>query len=570
MSTNLRALITGSLCLLSPLAPARVPAPQEVDAFVERTIYYDFLGDDGNLTGGTMRDRLPARPDLGPVTPAPWTTVHSAASGAQGPPLPGSVPANRVDLVFVGDGYKALQLDAYAARVDAMVAGMFALEPYKTYAGYYNVHRVDVVSNQSGVDHAPTFGILKDTAMDMQYWFMGVERALWVDSTKAWSFANNAPDVDFVVAVARNMLYGGLSLTGTDVVTVSGGNAFAPELLEHELGHAQGGLADEYFTAGTTYDDIFEFGQPNISILTESEMLATDTKWARWIGVDDPMWDGLVSTYEGAHYTQFGIFRPTWNSVMRNIGRPFNPPSAEAMVIEIYRRVNPIADSSDPNVFYPETATLWIDPMQPVGHELEIQWSLDGTPIPGATDATLALCGVTIPAGWHAVGVEVVDPTSLVRNEAARDQWLTQNLFFVVNSAGGAGAGTYCTAAPNSTGSGANLTPLGTTSLAADDFGLRVSGVPALQPGLFFTGTGETSAPFGDGFLCVSGNTVRFEPQVVASDGSAELLVPWTALPGGLQVHAGDARTFQFWYRDPAASGAGFNLSDAVAATLCP
>ena len=62
--------------------------------------------------------------------------------------------------------------------------------------------------------------------MDMEYWHMGVERALWVDTSKAWSFANNAPDVDFVVAVARNQLYGGLSLTGTDVVTVSGGHQF--------------------------------------------------------------------------------------------------------------------------------------------------------------------------------------------------------------------------------------------------------------------------------------------------------------------------------------------------------
>ena len=39
--------------------------------------------------------------------------------------LPGSGAANRVDLVFVGDGYKAAQLDTYAERVDLMVAGSY-------------------------------------------------------------------------------------------------------------------------------------------------------------------------------------------------------------------------------------------------------------------------------------------------------------------------------------------------------------------------------------------------------------------------------------------------------------
>ena len=400
-------LVLGALATLAS-------ATQSDGGSVERTLRYCHPGEDGNLTGGTLRERSPARPELTAVTPASWTTVHAGSAGSVPGPPDGVAPENRVDLVFVGDGYKAAQLDTYAQRVDAMVAGLFALEPYKTYESYYNVHRIDVVSNDSGVDNAPTFGIQKDTALDMEYWHQGVERALWVDASKAWSFANNAPDVDYIVAVARNVLYGGLSLTGTDVVTVSGGHSLAPLIVQHELGHGQGQLADEYFSPGT-YTGGFEFGQPNVSIFTADEMLAMDTKWARWLGENDPAWDGLVSTFEGAHYTQNGIFRPTANSLMRNIGRPFNPPSAEAMVIEMYQRVNPIADSSDPNVFVDETSTLWITPMQPEGHDLLVQWSLDGAPIDGATGATLNLCGVGIPEGWHTVGVEVVDEATFLK-----------------------------------------------------------------------------------------------------------------------------------------------------------
>jgi len=36
---------------------------------------------------------------------------------------------------------------------------------------------------------------------------------------------------------------------------------------------------------------------------------------------------------------------------------------------------------------------------------------------------------------------------------------------------------------------------------------------------------------------------------------------------GALTV--GSTWYFQYWYRDPAASGASFNLSDAASATIC-
>ena len=51
-----------------------------------------------------------------PVTVAPWTTLHAVPSQAAGSSsaLLGSAPPNRLDLVFVGDGYRNPQLDTYA------------------------------------------------------------------------------------------------------------------------------------------------------------------------------------------------------------------------------------------------------------------------------------------------------------------------------------------------------------------------------------------------------------------------------------------------------------------------
>ncbi len=63
--------------------------------------------------------------------------------------------ANRVDLVILGDGYTQAEIDSgkYANDVEAFVQGMFAEEPYREYQNYFNVSRVDVVSNESGADH---------------------------------------------------------------------------------------------------------------------------------------------------------------------------------------------------------------------------------------------------------------------------------------------------------------------------------------------------------------------------------------------------------------------------------
>lgn len=35
-------------------------------------------------------------------------------------------------------------------------------------------------------------------------------------------------------------------------------------------------------------------------------------------------------------------------------------------------------------------------------------------------------------------------------------------------------------------------------------------------------------------------------------------------------IQSGDVRFFQYWYRNPTAGGAGFNLSDGIRVTFCP
>jgi len=109
----------------------------------EVTIYYDYI-ENGQLKGGVVTTSLTVinlDSLIGPLSEWPVTTIID-----NGP------VSNRIDLVFVGDGYTASELGSYATHVQNIVSGYFAEEPMAAYAGYFNVHRVDVVSNESGVD----------------------------------------------------------------------------------------------------------------------------------------------------------------------------------------------------------------------------------------------------------------------------------------------------------------------------------------------------------------------------------------------------------------------------------
>src|SRR5690242_9949014 len=62
-------------------------------------------------------------------------------------------PANRVNMVIVGDGYIDTEMSKFAADAESAVEGFFAQDPFKEYRRYFNVYRVDVVSAQSGATH---------------------------------------------------------------------------------------------------------------------------------------------------------------------------------------------------------------------------------------------------------------------------------------------------------------------------------------------------------------------------------------------------------------------------------
>jgi len=336
-------------------------------------------------------------------------------------------PANRVDLVVVGDGYTAADMDDYAVHAQSGVDDLFATPPFDRYLPLFNVHRVGVVSAESGVSGDPTPDVQRDTALGMRFWCGGTERALCVDTFAAASYAENAPDWDQIFAVANSTKYGGVGYPSSDIGTYSGGNGSAPQIAIHELGHTLGNLADEYAYGGPTDYSGPEPSARNVTTLSEAELASAGAKWADWLGVNDPMYDGLVSTFEGGQYSETGIFRPTIDSMLRNLGREFNLPSAEGLVIEIWKTVSPI-DSHTPTISPLERdAVVAVDAAAPF---LNVRWFINGELV--SAGPALDLRNQNLSDGVNTITAEVVDDTDLVRDEAARELYMTERRAWTV------------------------------------------------------------------------------------------------------------------------------------------
>jgi hypothetical protein len=131
----------------------------------------------------------------------------------------------------------------------------------------------------------------------------------------------------------------------------------------------------------------------------------------------------------------------------------------------------------------------------------------------------------------------------------------------------------YCSTSPNSANAvGSQIGYTGTSSIFFNNFDITASGAPPGQPGLFYYGPNQIQTPFGEGFRCVGGTVTRLSPSVVISSpgGVAAFDLNNTLAPHSANLQPGTNWNFQFWFRDPAAGGSNFNLSNALSVPFQP
>ncbi|MEV7597642.1 M64 family metallopeptidase [Kitasatospora sp. NPDC089797] len=333
-------------------------------------------------------------------------------------------PTNRITLVLLGDGYTADEQEVFRQQADKAWHSLMDIEPFRTYQGFFNIRRVEVVSPVSGIAESEGRGRHPATPLGMHFWCEGTARLLCADEGATARYAGDGAGPQYLIALANSAEYGGAG--GTGVTTLAGGSPDAGRIIQHEIGHTVGDLGDEYDSAPDDAD------YPNLSTLNADDMRKKQTKWWRWLGAVSPDGAGTVGAYRSTN----GLYRPTPDSVMRTLGSAYNLPSREAIIEELYRKVRPTDAPSPPPGEVTGRPRLDVRPLPLTGtRQLAVDWKVDGVPVtpPPADTGRLDTALLDLAPGRTAtVTATVRDTTDWVRDEAFRDRYMTRSVSWTV------------------------------------------------------------------------------------------------------------------------------------------
>jgi hypothetical protein len=293
-------------------------------------------------------DRAPRSPD------SAWAVVENGD------------PAVKVDLVILGDGYDAGQMDKFHDDARQAAEALFEADPFKSRKRDFNVWAVDSPAEQSGISR-PRAGVFRDSPLGARYNSLDSERYVLTLDDRAWRDQAAAAPYDFVLILVNERKYGGGGIYNL-YSTAAADSAFAPYLVVHEFGHHFAGLGDEYFTSPVAYEEFsgrqIEPWEPNVTALQDPAQL----KWGNLVLKDTPLptpWNkseyetrsranqatraklraegaseerlealfreerelftqmlgqdehaGLVGAFEGAMYETQGLYRPSVDCIM--------------------------------------------------------------------------------------------------------------------------------------------------------------------------------------------------------------------------------------------------------------
>ena len=341
---------------------------------------------------------------------------------------------NRVDVVILGDGYTAEQLDDYAVDAEAIVSKFVTEPPFEEFRNHFNIRRIEVISNESGADH-PERDEYKDTALGATYNCQGIQRLLCVDYLAVNNVldASVAPDErDIILVVVNDPEFGGAG----GAFAVASTHASSADVMMHEIGHSFGYLADEYESSPPACNTSVEPAAANLTLETDRNLI----KWnagggppTGWIELDTiiPYQNGqptdVVGLYDGGGYCTAGsgMYRPTFLSKMRANAAPFGPVNEEQLIKQIYSYVNPVETQSPVDelqiINHGDSQDYSITVIRPEGITANYWWYLDLNLM--SNEETFSLGPSDLTPGPHQVFVWTHVPSVKVRNDPDRLLW---------------------------------------------------------------------------------------------------------------------------------------------------
>ncbi|SPE30075.1 Putative lipoprotein (fragment) [Candidatus Sulfopaludibacter sp. SbA6] len=138
-------------------------------------------------------------------------------------------PRDKVDLLLLGDGYTAAEMEKWHRDARRTASLLFAASPFKEHRQDFNVRAIDTPAEESGVAR-PSDGVHRRSPVRASYDAFGSERYILTFRQQA------AAPHEFIETVVNDRKYGGGGILNL-FATVSADNAFAPYVLVHEFGH---------------------------------------------------------------------------------------------------------------------------------------------------------------------------------------------------------------------------------------------------------------------------------------------------------------------------------------------
>lgn len=197
-------------------------------------------------------------------------------------------PGKRVDIVILGEGYTNKEKNKFKSDIERFTEIFFSQEPYKSYKESFNIYGVLKPSAESGVDE-PRANSFKETTLNATFNSLGSERYLLTEDNKTMRDLAAYITYDAIYIMVNHSRYGGGGIYNL-YCTFTSDAQYYKYLFIHEFGHSFTGLADEYYTSSTSYNEFYPSGvepvEPNITALLDPP----NVKWSHLLskGIEIP------------------------------------------------------------------------------------------------------------------------------------------------------------------------------------------------------------------------------------------------------------------------------------------
>lgn len=321
--------------------------------------------------------------------------------------------SNRVDLLILGDGYRAEDQTKLTADANNIVESLKAHEVYRRYFGFFNVKVVHVISAEAGADQ-PNLGIQRDTALGASFRTGNLDYLTTHDSVATLNVAmDHASEFDQLLLLVNDPKYGG-SGGSTAMATT---HPLSADIAIHEIGHTLFNLGDEYPSSSS----------PSYRANISTTAVRSELKWAAWVLPETPlptppgpMFSDRVGAFQ---YTPSGYYRPVdTNCKMNNLSSDFCPVCTESGVLSIYDYVQLIEQASPASSVTLSRSsnneqTFFVDGPAPSPNTLRYVWYYDGFVVGTSNVGQATLPNFFLNEGAHWLGVIAYDQTELVRKD---------------------------------------------------------------------------------------------------------------------------------------------------------